>query len=147
MYKKILLPTDGSEPALKAGEHAMWIAGQSNAEMVALHVIDMSIFSGLPTKEARKSVKEMLIKQGKKAFDEVVVLSIKCKQKYDKEVKMTFVTKEGHPADEILKTIEEQGVDLVVMGTAGKHGLNRFLLGSVAQNVVRSGPCPVLVVR
>ena len=57
---------------------------------------------------------------------------------------MTFETKEGHPADEILKTIEEEGVDLVVMGTAGKTGINRFLLGSVAQNVVRSGSCPVL---
>jgi nucleotide-binding universal stress UspA family protein len=147
MYKKILLPTDGSEPALKAGKHAMWIAGQSNAEIIALHVIDMSTFSGLPTKEAKKRVKEMLIKEGKKSFDEVVDLSIRCKQKYNRKLKMTFVTKEGHPADEILKTIEEEGVDLVVMGTAGKHGINRFLLGSVAQNVVRSGSCPVLVVR
>jgi nucleotide-binding universal stress UspA family protein len=147
MYKRILLPTDGSEPALKAVKHAMWTAGQSNAKIIALHVIDMSTFSGLPTKEARKSVKEMLIKQGKKAFDEVVGLSIKCKQKYNKEIKMTFITKEGHPADEILKIIEAEGVDLVVMGTAGKTGINRFLLGSVAHNVVRSASCPVLVVR
>jgi nucleotide-binding universal stress UspA family protein len=121
--------------------------GAEYAEIVALHVIDMSTYSGLPTKEARKSVKEMLIKQGKKAFDEVVVLSIKCKQKYDKEIKMTFLTKEGNPADEILKTIEAEGVDLVIIGTSGKHGLNRFLLGSVSDKVVRSGPCPVLVVR
>ncbi|MDI6723908.1 MAG: universal stress protein [Methanobacterium sp.] len=70
----------------------------------------------------------------------MVDLSIKCKQKYNKEIKLTFVTKEGHPADAIIKTVEEQGADPVVMGTSGKHGLNRFLLGSVAENVVRSGP-------
>lgn len=147
MYKKILLPTDGSKQANKAAKHAIWTAGQSNAEIIALHVLDMSAFTGLPTDEAIKSVKETLIREGKKAFEEIVDLSIKCKQKYDREIKLTFVTKEGHPADTIIKTVEEQGVDLVVMGTSGKHGLNRFLLGSVAENVVRSGPSPVLVVR
>jgi len=147
MYNKILLPTDGSKQANKAAKHAIWTAGQSNAEVIALHVLDMSAFTGLPTDEAIKSVKETLIREGMKAFKEIVDLSIKCKQKYNKEIKLTFVTKEGHPADAIIKTVEEQGADLVVMGTSGKHGLNRFLLGSVAENVVRSGPVPVLVVR
>lgn len=147
MYDKILLATDGSKAALKASKHAMWTAGQSNAEIIALHVIDMSVFTGLPTEKSRKSVKEMLEKQGRKAFDEIVDMSIKCRQKYNREIKITFITKEGHPADKIVKTVKEEGVDLVVIGTSGKHGMDRFLLGSVAENVVRSSSSPVLVVR
>jgi nucleotide-binding universal stress UspA family protein len=146
MYNKILLATDGSKPALKAAKHAMWTAGQSNAEIIALHVIDMSLYGGL-TAESKRNVKEMLVKEGKKAFEEIVDMSIKCRQKYDKEIKMTFVTKEGHPADTIIKTVEDEGVDLVVVGTSGKHGFDRFLLGSIAGNVARFSPSPVLVIR
>lgn len=147
MYKKILLPTDGSKSALKAAENAMWTAAQSGAEIIALHVIDMSLFAGLPTEGSIKGVKEMLINEGKKAFEEIVDMSIKCREKQGKDIKIAFVTREGHPADTILKVVEDQGVDLVIMGTSGKHGMNRFLLGSVAENVVRSSKSPVLVVR
>jgi len=147
MYNKILLPTDGSKPALKAAKHAMWTAGQSDAEIIALHVIDMSSFAGLPTRESEKNIKEMLVNEGKKAFDEIVDMSVKCRQDSGKEIKIAFVTREGSPIDTILKVIEDQGVDLVVMGTSGKHGMERFLLGSVAENVVRSSKSPVLVVR
>ncbi|MGZ7069610.1 MAG: universal stress protein, partial [Methanobacterium sp.] len=54
---------------------------------------------------------------------------------------------EGSPADIIVRKIKEENIDLVVMGTSGKHGLDRFLLGSVTENVVRSASCPVLVVH
>ena len=147
MYNKILLPTDGSKPALKATKHAIWTAIQSNAEIIALHVIDMSSFAGLPTRESKKSIKELLVNEGKQAFDEIVDLSIECREEYDKEIKISFVTKEGHPIDIILKLVEDEDVDLVVMGTSGKHGMDRFLLGSVAENVVRSSKSPVLVIR
>lgn len=147
MYKKILLATDGSKPALKAAKHAMWTAGQSDAEILALHVIDLSLFTGLPTKDSIKNVKEMLVKEGKKAFDEIVDMSIKCRQEYNKEIKIAFITKEGHPAKTIIETVEKEDVDLVVLGTSGRHGMDRFLLGSVAENVVRSSSAPILVVR
>jgi nucleotide-binding universal stress UspA family protein len=137
MYKKILLPTDGSQPALKAAEQAIWIAGKSNAELLALYVIDNSLFMGLPTEKAITRVKEMLEDEGRKSFDAIIDMSLKC----------IFMTKEGRPARTIRKTIEEEGIDLVVMGTAGKHGMDRFLLGSVAEKVVRTASCPVLVVR
>jgi len=147
LYKKILVPTDGSKPALKAARHAMWTAGQSEAEIITLHVIDMTAFTGLPTEETVNNVKKMLENEGKKAFEEIVEMSVRYRQEYNKEIKITFVTKEGNPADTILKTVEEEGVDLVVMGTSGRHGLDRFLLGSAAENVVRSSKSPVLVVR
>ncbi|HEX3012755.1 MAG TPA: universal stress protein [Methanobacterium sp.] len=147
MYKKILLPTDGSQPALKAAEQAIWIAGMSNAEILALYVIDNSLFMGLPTEKAITRIKEMLEDEGRKSFDAIIDMSLKCKEKLNVEIKLAFLTKEGRPARTIRKTIEEEGIDLVVMGTAGKHGMDRFILGSVAEKVVRTASCPVLVVR
>ena len=55
--------------------------------------------------------------------------------------------KVGNPSETILETIKEENIDLVIMGNSGKHGLDRFLLGSVAEKVLRSATCPVLVVR
>jgi nucleotide-binding universal stress UspA family protein len=65
----------------------------------------------------------------------------------DGDLKVTLKTEEGSPADAILKTIEKEDIDLVVMGTSGKHGLDRFLLGSVTEKVVRSAKVPVLAVH
>ncbi|MDP3624805.1 MAG: universal stress protein, partial [Methanobacteriaceae archaeon] len=50
-------------------------------------------------------------------------------------------------SETILETIKEENIDLVIMGNSGKHGLDRFLLGSVAEKVLRSATCPVLIVR
>jgi len=147
MYKKILLPTDGSEHAHKATKHAIWTASMSNAELIALNVIDTSLFMGLPAEDTIERVKEMLKEQGKRLFEEIFDMAVESKARLKIEVKLTFMTKEGFPADMILKTIDEEDVDLVVMGTSGKRGMDRFLLGSVTENVVRSGTCPVLVVQ
>lgn len=147
MYNKILLPTDGSQPAHKAAEQAIWIAGKSNSEVIALYVIDTSLFMGLPTEKAVTRIKEMLEDEGRKSFDAIIDMSSKYQEEYKNEIKLVFMTKEGRPARTIRKTIDEEGIDLVVMGTAGKHGMDRFLLGSVAEKVVRTASCPVLVVR
>ncbi len=147
MYKKILLPTDGSQNAHKAAEHAIWIASMSNAEVIVLYVLDTSLFSGLPSEVTITKVKEMLKNEGMKSFDEISDMALKYKEKLNIEINLTFTSKEGRPSRVIRKTIDEEGVDLVVMGTSGKHGMDRFLLGSVAEKVVRTASCPVLVVR
>ena len=54
---------------------------------------------------------------------------------------------EGHGGDEIARTVARDGHDLVVMGTSGWHGVDRALLGSTAERVIRDAPCPVLVVK
>jgi nucleotide-binding universal stress UspA family protein len=143
MYKKILLPTDGSEYANKAAEHALWIAKASGAEIIALSVTDTSSLIGLPLDDVIVRIKEMLQEEATKSLENVAEVM----QKDDKELKITLKTEEGSPADVVLKTIKEEEIDLVVVGTSGKHGLDRFLLGSVAENVVRSAICPVLVVH
>jgi nucleotide-binding universal stress UspA family protein len=62
-------------------------------------------------------------------------------------VEVESVLLEGHPADEIIKFAEQNDIEMIVMGTLGKTGLDRFLLGSVAENVIRHSKVPVLVVR
>ena len=149
MYNKILLPTDGSEYANKAARHAIWIASLNGAELVVLNVIETSSLVGLPAEDLIVRIKEMLKEEGRKSLEEISKLAEESKTKDEchKEIKLNLVTEEGSPADIIVKKIKEENIDLVVMGTSGKHGLDRFLLGSVTENVVRSAPCPVLVVH
>jgi nucleotide-binding universal stress UspA family protein len=146
MYKKILLPTDGSEYANKAAEHAIWIAHASGAEILVLNVIETSSLVGLPAEDLIVRIKEMLKEEGRIALQNIFEMAQKEKAD-DGDLKVTLKTKEGSPGDIILKTIDEEGIDLVVMGTSGKHGLDRFLLGSVTEKVVRSSKCPVLAVH
>ena len=143
MYSKILLPTDGSKHADKAAEHAIWIARKSGAEIIALTVMETSSLVSLPADDLIVRLKEMLEEEASRSLEAVKKLV----EKSGAGVKITLRTDEGSPADAILRTIEKEEVDLVVMGTSGKHGLDRFLLGSVAEKVVRSAGCPVLVVH
>lgn len=145
MYKKILLPTDGSEYANKAAENAIWIARASGAEIIALNVIETSTLVGLPAEDLIVRIKEMLKEEGRIALEHIFEMATKDNIE-EGDIKVTLETKEGSPADIILK-IDEEGIDLVVMGTSGKHGLDRFLLGSVTGKVVRSAKCPVLAVH
>ncbi len=146
MYKKILLPTDGSEYANKAAEHAIWIARASGAEIIALNVIETSSLVGLPAEDLVVRIKEMLKEEGRQSLEHIYEMAQK-ETVADGDIKVTLITEEGSPADAILKTIDKENIDLVVMGTSGKHGLDRFLLGSVTEKVVRSAKCPVLAVH
>jgi len=149
MYKKILLPTDGSEHANKAAKQAIWIASTSGAELIALNVIETSSLVGLPAEDLIVRIKEMLKEEGRKSLEKIadILKETEIQGECQKEVKLTTNTEEGSPSDVIIKTVKEEDIDLIVMGTSGKHGLDRFLLGSVTENVVRSAPCPVLVVH
>ncbi|BAM70151.1 universal stress protein [Methanothermobacter sp. CaT2] len=143
MYSKIPLPTDGSKQANKAAEHAIWIARESGAEIIALTVMETSSLVGLPADDLIIRLREMLEEEASRSLEAVKKLV----EESGADIKLTLRTDEGSPADAILRTVEKEGVDLVVMGTSGKHGLDRFLLGSVAEKVVRSAGCPVLVVH
>jgi len=149
MYHKILLPTDGSKYAEKAAQHAIWIASKSDADIIALNVVDTSSLVGLPAEDLTVRVTEILKEEANKTLNKIenMIEEFKTQQKPEKEIKLTKESKEGSPADVILKTVEEEDVDLIVMGTSGKHGLDRFLLGSVTEKVVRSANCPVLAVH
>lgn len=145
MYKKILLPTDGSKFAAKATEHALWIASHcDDVELIVLSVIETSFVIGLPVVDTTDSIKKMLRKE---AEDNVQKVLKKAKElNYD--FKITTKIEEGSASTRILDLIDEDDdIELVVLGTSGKTGFDKFILGSVANNVVRSANCPVLVVN
>jgi len=149
MYQKILLPTDGSKFAENAAKHAIWIASRSGAEIIVLNVIETSSLVGLPAEDLIVRIKEMLKEEGRRSLERISEMVTESEEEYKliEDIKVTLKTEEGSPADSILKTIANENVDLVVMGTSGKHGLDRFLLGSVTEKVVRSAKCPVLAVH
>ncbi len=149
MYHKILLPTDGSKFAEKAAKHAIWIASQSDAEIIALNVVDTSSLVGLPAEDLTVRVTEILKEEAHASLDQIenMINDFKKEEGIEKDIELIKESKEGSPANIILKTVDEEGIDLIVMGTSGKHGLDRFLLGSVTEKVVRSAKCPVLAVH
>jgi len=141
MYKKILLPTDGSGNAEKAASQGIELASALGSEVIALYVIDSSSFVSLPETFMWENVRELFEEEGKKALDSVK----KTAKKHNVSVK-AFI-KEGSPAKEIVKTAESEKVDLIVMGTAGRTGLDKFFLGSISEKVLRAASCPVLVMK
>lgn len=142
-YKKVMIATDGSELGKKAIEYGVEIAKLSGAELYAVYVIASGGYSVIPPRDAgwEKAMKEHLKTEGNEATSFVDEAG------KDAGVETESVILEGNPADEIVKFAEEKDIDLVVLGTLGRTGINRFLLGSVAEKVVRNSKKAVLVVR
>lgn len=144
--KKILLPTDGSENAHRAGEYAISEA-DLGADIIVLYVIDIDYLNALPQQDLRRKLEEGLKDEGKKEIENF-------KQKLEdtqceghcKNVNLITMIKEGKPADVILKTIDEEGIDQVIMGKSGKHGIEKLILGSTTDRVVRGAKVPVNVI-
>ena len=128
---EVLLATDGSESAKKAEMAALKITNSYNIRMAALFVVNV------PSTAER----DEQIKYGEKVLDEVVSDGKKMGVSVQKILKL------GSPADTILNVAKNLKVHTIVVGSEGKKGLKRVLLGSVAENVVRNAECTVLVAR
>ena len=133
LYKKILLPTDGSKLSDKSEEHALLIAKVTGAEIIALSVVENTFFRGLPADDTIMQVQQLLKNESRKNLDKVNEL----KEKAGYDINISLRVAEGHPADVILEIAKEEDVDLIVMGSSGKTGLDRFIIGSVAEKVVK----------
>jgi len=142
MYKKILVPTDGSKFAEKAEEEALFIAKESGAEIIALAVVETGFSKGLPSDEKIFNMNQLL----KREAEENIGIIERIKEKEHLDVEITLKVVEGSPADVILDMTEKEDIDLVVMGSSGKTGFKRFIMGSVAEKVVKAAKCSVLVV-
>lgn len=138
-FKRILIPTDGSENTKAAIIQGLELARVMGSEVTALYVVDQASFVNFPMDATVVSIYSLLEKEGKDAVDYVVNEGQKL------GVKVTPKVVEGSPAKKIVD--EAENYDLVVMGTLGRTGISKLLLGSVAERVVRFAPCPVLVVR
>ena len=140
MYKKILVPTDGSDFAKKAQKHALFLSKVSGAELIAVSVTENNFVNGLPLDDEVYQLNQILKERSEenlKEFDEL----------NEDDLKITHIIREGSPARVILEVAQEEDVDLIVMGSSGKSGFDRFIMGSVADKVVNSAKCAVLVVH
>ena len=135
--RRILLATDLSPASDGATAQAVELAGGLRAKLLLVSVIDPSTHlpgPGLARLDQRRAARELaaqaLVVKGRRAG-----------------VSVGFLVWEGEPGPAIIDAAESERVDLVVVGSRGRNRVERFVLGSVSDHVVRNAPCPVLIVR
>lgn len=141
MYERILVPTDGSAGVERAIEQAVALASVHGATIHAVFVVNTASFASLPMETSWEGVSDMLREDGEEALERVREIA----NRHDVPVETALI--EGTPSKEVVRYATEEGCDLIVMGTHGRGGIDRLLLGSVAERVVRGSPVPVLTVR
>jgi nucleotide-binding universal stress UspA family protein len=140
-FKKIMIATDGSICSRMAANNAIEIARLSGGTVYAVYVVSTDYFSSMAVDLDWERMREALKKEGVQALNYVTGAGEM------EGVKVEPFLLEGHPATELIRYAKEEKMDLIVMGSLGKTGIDRLLLGSVAENMVRHSKVPVLVVK
>ncbi|WP_408957936.1 universal stress protein [Natrinema sp. 74] len=137
MYQDLLLATDGSDPARRATDHAVELAAQLDA---TLHVVSVSE-SGPQAEDKEDRLRH-------DPDDEAATAAEEAAEAADREgVEVTTDIRHGVPQEQIVDFAETNPVDMIVVGTAGRSGLDHLISGSVAEEIVRNAPVPVVTVR
>ena len=150
MYKIILVPHAGTSAGDDALKHAIHIAKQSSAKIIILHVLEnlpnLPMLLHESVIERIKREMEEFTKTVKKTMENEMSKRIKLCEKMGVKSNVKIVT--GFPAEEILKIVDEQGIDLVVMAKKRKlKGIKRLMaLGSVSRKILEHVTCPVLMI-
>ena len=139
LFEKILIATDGSERNGAAVEEALKIGRLYGSTVYAVYVMDLSAFESASADVALRDTWVVIQREADTSLARVRSMAY--------GVHLETVILEGKPAAEIVRFAAENGIDLIVIGTRGKRGFERLLLGSVAEQVVRLAPCKVLVVK
>jgi nucleotide-binding universal stress UspA family protein len=140
MYSDILVPVDGSEEVMSAVEHAFDHAERYGSTVHALYVVDESKSGSGLIGAGSTSAIEQLRKNGEQATESIA------KRGRENDIDVITAVREGLPYKGIIEYADEHDVDLLVMSTHGRSGMNRFLFGSVTERVLRITDRPVLVV-
>ena len=147
MYRKLLVPLDGSATSTRALREATGLAKAQGARLRLLNVLDERYFVSTVEGYTMSNIDELIASlraEGQKALDE----ASKVARKQGVKIDASLVESRGRPvSDVILDEARKWRADLIVMGTHGRRGINRMLLGSDAERVLRSAPVPVLLVR
>ena len=148
-FSKIVVGIDGSEESMKAAEYAISVAKLYNAELNAITVLTSDIgyiYSSPGVESPPLTVKEIVLlaeDEAKKWFDEI-------KEKANKkgiQLKTESIVAKKSLLNTILEYVEEHNINLVVVGTRGRSGIKKMLLGSIASGLITYSPCPVLVIK
>jgi len=145
MFSRILVPTDFSPPSDAALEYARMLAAKFGSTLRILHVIDdpsdSSNFVGDGFAPSTEEIRIALVEHARKRLDHLI--NLVDRSRYNAHADAVL----GRPAEAIIDYAGATGTSLIVMGTHGRTGLAHLLMGSVAEQVVRTAPCPVLTVR
>ena len=137
MYDEVLLPTDGSPGVERAIEEAVGIASATGARLHAIYVVEPLYWSEVNAERLLEALEE----EGERATAAVA------ERAEAAGVEVVTAVRRGYPAEQVGEYADEEGIDLIVMGTHGRRGLSRMLLGSTTERVVRAADVPVLTVR
>src|SRR5262245_4923899 len=135
----ILHPTDFSDSSAGAFQFACSLARDRGARLLILHVVEPPATSVGGSQAVPPTPEELGLDEERAKLNAVKPTDESLRTEHRLEV--------GHTADTVLRVARETGCDLIVMGTHGRTGLGRVLMGSVAEQVLRRAPCPVLTVR
>jgi len=138
--KTILVPTDFSDSAEEALDYAIALAGKLGATVHLLNVITIPAL-GVPELGVAltSTMMESTVRSNQGALDKLAT----CRA----SANLDTILRTGDARDVIVDVAREIGADLIVMGTHGRRGVRRALLGSIAEGVLRTAPCPVLTIR
>lgn len=139
MYEAILVPTDGSQEMTLVVDQAIELASVCEATLHVLHVVDERAYFSVP-EDARERVRDVLREDAESFTKSVASRGVEAGLEVVREFRW------GDPAPAIVSYAVENDVELVVMGTHGRTGYERYLLGSVAEKVGRIAPIPVLTI-
>jgi nucleotide-binding universal stress UspA family protein len=143
-YKKVLFCTDFSENSDCAFDYAFGIAKRDEGVLYILHVIpanpDHYNLERCLTKEELDRVKATLREDREKIYNDQYLSHIKDK------TKVRIVTKSGREDKKILEFAGEENIDIIVIGTHGRTGIEHFFIGSVAEKIIRHSPIPVFII-
>ena len=140
--RKILVPTDFTDTSDKALDFAIELAQKFNASIMVMHAYEIPVI-GFPDGSlvATAEIASRIQDAGRTGLDAAV------SARSSRGVPLETVLREGNPAEEIRAVAEEMQADVIVSGTHGRRGLARALLGSVAENVIRTVTRPVLTIH
>lgn len=144
MIKKIMIATDGSDASRKAAMTGLEIARAFCSEVTSVYVVDTHRLKSLHGYASLPGLKDklldLMIQEGESATSEV------SKMASDAGLSSKKIVAEGDPSTELLRISHESGMDMIVIGGIGRSGLGKFLLGSVAEKVIRHSTVPVMLV-
>jgi nucleotide-binding universal stress UspA family protein len=142
VYHRILVATDGSDDAARAADHAIALARAFNARLTIVAVVDLYVFVD---PHVAPYLVDLIDRERVFLRETVDALASKARQAGVTNVQTKLL--EGYPRTALIDAIEETKADLAVAGSHGRNALQRILLGSTSEHLIRHAPCPVLVVR
>jgi nucleotide-binding universal stress UspA family protein len=148
-FSKIVVGIDGSGESMKAADYAISVAKTYNAELIAINVLTSDIgyiYSSPDVERSPLTTSEITLlaeDDAKKWFGQIK----KVASSKNVQLKTEFIVAKRSALSTMLEYIEEHNISLIVVGTRGRSGVKKMLLGSIASGLVTYSPCPVLVIK